>query len=380
MIRAALFALGMTLVFTVGCPDNNVPPEDSAPNDANQAPAKPVEPPKPSPPKNPIVAESLKWSAEEALANLPDPDLSLSAAVRLVHLSDVDAEGIPEPLPVEAAIRLACIRLSDWSYAIGVRDAADERLLHDPLLIDAEGQVTRPGHDEGDQERETFALRVSESPNVFPHVLIGERSVRGVQQDEQRIVLRSPRGLRFRVAREDGFDHLILVRPTSAKLEFIEEEPGKEGAADDGRQREGGGGQDDAQRPASQPGEQSDAGKPESGERDDKTPARSPEAAGRSERTEGEAAPSGENAGPEPGGGGGAATPASDGAEVEVARYKWDPFELMFMGPARDYLPGSQEQIFEMELEQSTWLLPVGGIIGKPDPAKRKEDDEREPF
>ncbi len=387
MIRSAALLLGMTLVLTAGCPGNNGPPEDSTPKNANQAPARPVEPSKPPPPKNPIVAESLNWSAEEALANLPDPELSLSAAVRLVHLSDVDAEGIPDPLPVDAAIRLACIRLSDWSYAIGVRDASDERLLHDPLLIDAEGKVTRPGYEEDAEETETFGLRVSESPNLFPHILIGERSIRGVRQDEQRIVLRSPRGLRFKVVREEGFDQLILVRPPDARLEFVVEEPAEDGededgAAEAGEQAEGGdAGKDAVQRPADQPGG-GDAEKRESAEPDEKTPKDAPQAEPPpAEQPESDAAPSPEDAAAETASGDqGAIEQLPAGTESEVARYKWDPFELMFMGPARDHLPGSDEQIFEMDLEKSTWLLPVGGIIGKPDPVRRKEDDEREPF
>lgn len=52
--------------------------------------------------------------------------------------------------------------------------------------------------------------------------------------------------------------------------------------------------------------------------------------------------------------------------EVEVARYRWDPYELMFLGPARDTLPaeaGGGE--FAIDLERSEALVPMGGIIPK---------------
>lgn len=368
-------AIAVPLCLATGCSDTQPPrPPDSTPK--NTVPGKPDKAPKQEaePPKDPIVAESLSWSAEEALANLPDPELSLSAAVRLVHLSELDALGVPEPLPIEAALKLACIRLSDWSYAIGVRDDDDPRLLHDPLLIDAAGKVSRPGH-EDETDTETFALRVSSEPNIFPHVLIGERSIRGVRQDGQGIVLRSPLGLRFKIINENGYDHLSLVRPAGAALEFREEEKpataegdvAKPAADGDGEQ-----GKDARQRKA---GEQRDA--------DPKPPGIDGEAKPPPADEESHQKPNGETPSAAPPADGESvplSSPIDSDTEVEVARYKWDPFELMFMGPARDLLPGSQDQVFEMDLEKSTWLLPVGGIIGKPDPVRSKEDDEREPF
>lgn len=48
---------------------------------------------------------------------------------------------------------------------------------------------------------------------------------------------------------------------------------------------------------------------------------------------------------------------------VEVARYRWDPFELMFLGPAADALPDPPGGRFEIDLPRSPALVPVGGEI-----------------
>jgi hypothetical protein len=55
---------------------------------------------------------------------------------------------------------------------------------------------------------------------------------------------------------------------------------------------------------------------------------------------------------------------------LEVARYTWDPYELTFMGPAADKLPDPPGGRFELDLEQSPALIPVGGEIGEPDPVE----------
>lgn len=53
---------------------------------------------------------------------------------------------------------------------------------------------------------------------------------------------------------------------------------------------------------------------------------------------------------------------------AEVARYAWDPYEHTFAGPAIDKLPHPPGGKFEMDLEQSTGLQPVGGEIPEPTP------------
>lgn len=47
----------------------------------------------------------------------------------------------------------------------------------------------------------------------------------------------------------------------------------------------------------------------------------------------------------------------------EIARYRWDPFELMFMGPASDAFPADVGGRFVIDLHRSPALVPVGGEI-----------------
>jgi hypothetical protein len=69
---------------------------------------------------------------------------------------------------------------------------------------------------------------------------------------------------------------------------------------------------------------------------------------------------------------------------VEVARYQWDPWELAFMGPLSDKLPDPPGGLFELDLEESEALIPVGGVIPKPPPIKPPEsppeDDGATPY
>lgn len=51
---------------------------------------------------------------------------------------------------------------------------------------------------------------------------------------------------------------------------------------------------------------------------------------------------------------------------VEVARYEYDPFESAFMGPLIDKLPDPPGGKFELDLEQSIGLVPVGGQLPEP--------------
>lgn len=66
---------------------------------------------------------------------------------------------------------------------------------------------------------------------------------------------------------------------------------------------------------------------------------------------------------------------------VEVARYRWDPYEQRFHGPAVDKLPKPLGGKFELDIEGSPLLIPVGGEM--PDPApiippqRRGQPDER---
>jgi hypothetical protein len=63
-----------------------------------------------------------------------------------------------------------------------------------------------------------------------------------------------------------------------------------------------------------------------------------------------------------------ASAEASDGdaarpAFVEVAMYRWDPDEQAFLGPGNDKLPDPPGGKFELDLQASKALIPVGGDI-----------------
>ncbi|RMF84041.1 MAG: hypothetical protein D6744_03735 [Planctomycetota bacterium] len=61
------------------------------------------------------------------------------------------------------------------------------------------------------------------------------------------------------------------------------------------------------------------------------------------------------------------ALPQTDEAPPrEVARYTWDPYEMSFMGPASDDLPDPPGGTFEIDLDASEALIPVGGKLPKP--------------
>lgn len=69
---------------------------------------------------------------------------------------------------------------------------------------------------------------------------------------------------------------------------------------------------------------------------------------------------------------------AARGEPVEVARYTYDPYEFAFMGPLADKLPDPPGGLFELDLEQSEALVPVGGEIPEPPPVETPIFQRRE--
>jgi len=61
-----------------------------------------------------------------------------------------------------------------------------------------------------------------------------------------------------------------------------------------------------------------------------------------------------------------AARESTPGELVKLARYNWDPWELAFSGPLCDKLPDPPGGLFELDLERSEVLIPVGGVLPEP--------------
>ena len=59
-------------------------------------------------------------------------------------------------------------------------------------------------------------------------------------------------------------------------------------------------------------------------------------------------------------------------APAEVAMFTWDPYELVFLGPAIDKLPDPPGGKFHVDLAASTRMEPQGGEIPEPDPIQQE--------
>ena len=289
-LRWLLPTLCCVLLTIDGCSSDDEPREPAASQPtAKSTPPTPVEPPEPEP--DPLLPESKAWSREDALAKLADEAARLSAAVRLVHLSQVAPLCVPDPLPPKIARRLRVVALSGSLWAIGLA-APDESRLLAPVLIDAKGAVTLPL--EGVEE-EIALLYVAQDAEIFPHLLIVPERVLTVG-DELLVALvaKSPEGLLFELRHENAYPHLALIWHG----------------------------------PFAMAGEES---------------------------------------------------PAGTGEPVELARYNYDPYEFAFMGPLADKLPDPPGGLFELDLEQSQALIPVGGEIPEPPKFEPPRPAEGEP-
>jgi hypothetical protein len=63
---------------------------------------------------------------------------------------------------------------------------------------------------------------------------------------------------------------------------------------------------------------------------------------------------------------------AEGGRSQEVARYVWDPYELMFAGPGAENLPEPPGGVYEIDLKCSPRLNPVGGVLPDTQPVPNK--------
>jgi len=126
-------ALGLLSLLLAGAACSSQPPPAAPPSASQPKPETKTPPPTP----DPILSASHEWTREHALALLDDPAASVSAAVRLVRLADVQPLCVPDPLPPRLANHLRVVRLSDSMHALG-RGAGDSAELRNPVLLDDE--------------------------------------------------------------------------------------------------------------------------------------------------------------------------------------------------------------------------------------------------
>jgi hypothetical protein len=295
--RGLLITMACVVLACAGCSSDGSPESQPASQPAAEpTTTQPAAPPAPRPEPSPLLPESESWAHEEALAKLADEATRLSAAVRLVRLSEAAPLCLPDPLPIKIARRLRVVALSESRWALGLT-TSDKRRLASPVFIDSDGEVTLPA--EGIEE-EVAVLCCAEDADVFPHLLLVCDQVLIVGDGLQSaLVAKSPPGLRFDLRFDGDYPYVALLwRPPLPATNKV-----------------------------------------------------------------------GEPAPVEP---------------VELARYKWDPWELAFSGPLCDELPDPPGGLFELDLELSEALIPVGGVLPEPPkietPPARPEENEPTPY
>ncbi len=65
--------------------------------------------------------------------------------------------------------------------------------------------------------------------------------------------------------------------------------------------------------------------------------------------------------------------------EGELARYRWDPYELTFMGPLMERVPGEDDGLMALNLDASRLLIPVGGHVPVVEAAEREPEPNDQP-
>lgn len=265
-----------------GAADDTQAPPREAP--ATEAPAAPealeaADKSAPAARIDPIVPESATWTRAEAVAKLVDEKLAVSAAVRLVRLSSDAREDWPDPLPLETALRLRVLRLSDELFAVGAIVDGSATTLGPPLaLFDAAGETQKLPWTEGE-----WTLHASHDAEVFPHLLVSPRRVVNLANREQAaLVLKRPDGPFFALRFREGYPYVALcLNP--------------------------------------------------------------------------------------------------QGDVIELTEYRWDPYELLFAGPATDKLPDPPGGKYELDLKLSGGLTPLGGEVPPPRSLEKPAEDEELP-
>jgi hypothetical protein len=158
------------------------------------------------------------WTTAEAATHLSDDALALSAAIRLVDLAEQDPACVPKPITDAIAERLRLVRLNDTWWALGFA-AADERTLHSPVLIAAEGAVERVAT--GGAE-EWARLHIADDPDIFPHVVTLPTRVLIIEDEVQTAIALEPeQSVWFDLRRQDGFPYIALILTRPGKPEEV---------------------------------------------------------------------------------------------------------------------------------------------------------------
>jgi hypothetical protein len=253
-----VFALSAAALVAAGCDRGTKPPGPST------APAA-----SPSPKLTLIAPESARWDRAAALQHLDEAKLAVSAAVRLVRLSDAAPLSVPTELTDATAARLRLRKLSANFWALGLGEVRDDRKLQAPVLIGLDGgvQTIAEGTDE-----EAAILYISSDTRVVPHILVTPARVLVLDEALQpALTLASPPEIGFQGRQREGYRYVGLML-------------------------------------------------------------------------------------------------RSETGWVEVARYTWDPYELVFEGPAADKLPDPPGGRFALDMDKSPLLIPKGGEIPEPRP------------
>lgn len=266
----------MCLALLIGCDgtqtaNSNKPPIPPASVAATQPGAQVAAEAAAPPP--PLLAESRKWSREQAAEQLSDAAAAISAAVRLIELAEPESRYAQGEWPVERVNRLRLLPIGDSEYVFGVADESNAKLLAQAMRIAVDGSVKAIAVEEMPDAR----VYVSPDRDLFPALLIGKRQVRMLSDIEsEALTIESPDNLRFDLHEKDEIASVLLML---------------DGA----------------------------------------------------------------------------------GGAVEAARYRWDPYELTFIGPACDKLPDPPGGKFQLDLKRCAALTPMGGELLPPP----KIDDNR---
>jgi len=223
-----------------------------------------------------IAPESEDWTREEAARHLADEELGISAAIRLIHLTETTVLSVPAELTDDHIRRLQLLQLSEERWALGVSDREQPGWLHAPVFISADGIVDRLANG---TEEEVLTLHVSEDAEIFPHLaLLPDRVLLVEEKLIPAIILQPDQPVCLVMRKDQGFPYVALVLAH-----------------------------------------------------------------------------------------------AEEGAEV--ARYIWDPYELVFTGPAVDKLPDTPGGKFHVDLPACERLEPIGGEIPEPAPIEVLPED-----